>query len=144
MSWIEEIRHDIDSLPDSPKALRKFGLIIGTVFIVLFGMSMWKGWFGSDTGILLGIIGLLFIGIGIIAPSALRRPHVMWMSIAIILGSLVSRIILSILFFIVMTPIAAIAKVAGKTFFQKHRDGTKETYWITRDTSKHIDYEKMH
>ena len=144
MNWIDEIRHDIDSLPESPKALRKFGLIVGLVFLVLFGMSLWKGWFGTDTGILLGIVGVLFIGIGLIAPAALRHPHVVWMSIAIILGSLVSRIILTILFFIVITPIAGIARMFGKHFYQKHHDPRAATYWISRESSKHIDYEKMH
>ena len=52
-----------------------------------------------------------------------------------ILGSIISPIVMGIIFFLVVTPIGFILRILGKDLLNKKYDKEKETYWIKRDTS---------
>jgi hypothetical protein len=44
MSWISDIRNEVKRLDRSRKALRKFGIVVGSVFLVLTGWLWFKSW----------------------------------------------------------------------------------------------------
>jgi hypothetical protein len=142
MNWINEIRDDIRKLPQSAKSLRTFGLVVGTAFLLIGLLAYLKGW-SAGTEFVSGGAGILLIVLGLILPAALKRIHKVWMGFAIVLGSIVSRIILTILFFVIISPIAVIARMMGKKFIQQHRNPSGGSYWIRRDPARTMDYEKM-
>lgn len=139
MSWIKDVIHELNNLDLSVKSLRKFGITIGIVFIlisVLFWDTVGVRFFFLSAGIILFISGLLL-------PAGLKTIYKFWMGLAFALGWIVSRMILTLLFIFVMIPIGFIAKVFGKKFLDlKWKDG-KKTYWINR-SNREIDYEKMY
>jgi hypothetical protein len=67
------------------------------------------------------------------------------MGLAIVLGFVMSRIILSILFYLILTPISFLAKISGKKFMVLKFDKSIETYWEKRTVidKKPIDYERQ-
>ncbi len=143
MYWIEDIRREIASVRSSQKDLKKFGCLIGGVIILISGFALWKQWWNSNIIITLGICGFLLIAFGISKPLSLKRIHRYWMIFAIFLGSIISRIILSFLFYIILTPLAQIAKVFKKRFFSVYRDENQTSFWIDRQNGKSINYERM-
>lgn len=143
MNWIDELRNDISAIRSSPRDLRKFGVIVGSVFVLLTGFAFWKEWWSPIIVYAVGIAGFALIVGGLIFAESLRTVHRYWMGLAIVVGSIVSRIILFLLFFLVLTPLAMAAKVFGKKFFISYRDTTRSTYWIQRDRTKPIHYERM-
>jgi hypothetical protein len=141
MSWISDVKHDLGKLDLTEKSLKKFGFTVGAVLILLYGWFYYKDIFLVFRTILL-IAGFILLLGGFLFPGKLKSVYKVWMGLAFVLGWLVSRIILTILFFLVMFPVGVIAKLAGKKFIDQDVNKNSKSYWIKRDSSK-IQYEKM-
>lgn len=143
MSWIDDVKYELDKLDLSLKSLKKFGLTIGIIFIIV---SLWMIFFNSFSNIVsfaLLIAGsFLFIN-GMFFQKKLASIYKFWMGIAFVLGWFVSRILLSIIFAFLITPIALIAKLFSKSFLSLSFDKKVDTYWIKKENSK-INYKKMY
>jgi hypothetical protein len=143
MSWIDEVRHDISTIQSTSNDLKKFGLTIGSVFLLLCVVAFWKGWWNTPVLLIVVSFGIFLVISGKFFSQLLRVIHRWWMSFAIILGSVVSRIILFIVFFTIVSFISIAARIFGKKFYINHKDHRRSSYWIGRDQSKHINYERM-
>jgi hypothetical protein len=81
-------------------------------------------------------------GVGAKLPQPLRTPYRMWMAFALALGWVVSRLVLVLLFALVLTPVALVARLAGKRFLDLRADPSAQTYWVPRE--QRSQYEKMY
>ena len=143
MSLISDIKVEIKLLPLTRKDLRKFGILVGGIFLILCAYLFLTG--GSELfgWIFLIVGGFLFLS-GLIIPAILKKVYLIWMTGALVLGWVMSRVIITILFFFILTPIALIAKIFGKKFLDlDFRDG-KTSYWVIKETEKKINYTKMY
>jgi len=143
MRWIEDIRKDIVSIKSSPKELKKFGLLVGGVLIIISGFAIWKQWWTPYFTYTVVVCGVTLVFLGILFPASLKIIHHYWMGFAIILGSIISRIILSFLFYFILTPLAITAKLFNKRFFFLYKEKKRSSYWIDRESTKPINYERM-
>lgn len=135
------ILDEIKNIKESPKDLRKFGLTIGIVLLIIASILFFNN--KPSRFIFLGL-GFIFILAGLIAPTALRYVNRVWMTLAIILGWVMTRVILSILFYIIITPISLIAKISGKKFLDLKIDRNRASYWEKRKgESTPADYERQ-
>ena len=143
MSLISDVKTEINAFPLTSRDLRKFGILVGGVFLILYALIFLTD--GSEIlkWIFLILGGSLFLG-GLVIPDSLKRVYLVWMTGALILGWIMSRVILTILFFLILTPIALIAKVSGKKFLDLNFRDSKSSYWILRDPAKKINYNKMY
>ncbi|UCF05417.1 MAG: hypothetical protein JSV33_16150 [bacterium] len=133
---------DIKNIKSAKGDLRKFGLTVG-IALCLFGALFW--WRGKDFYIYLIAIGGAFILLGLAVPIVLKPIQKVWMTFAILLGWVMTRVILSILFFVMITPIGFISKLFGKDFLSLKFDKEAGTYWLPKDidTSSARDYESQ-
>jgi hypothetical protein len=136
------IREEIKKLKTGERELRKFGWLVGGVLIAL-SILMWlrhRTYFPYflAPGIALVVFGFLF-------PKALKHVYIAWMSLAIVLGFVVSNIILTLFFFLVITPIGLTARLLGKDFLRLKIDRETPTYWIRREqiTKTPAEYEQQ-
>jgi len=124
---------DIKKIKSEKSDLRKFGLSVGIV-LGLLGVLFW--WRGKDFYSYFLFVSLILISLGLIAPAALKPFQKTWMRVAVIMGWFMTRLILSVLFYAVITPIGLIAKVSGKEFLDKKFDKLANknitSYWIHR------------
>ncbi len=111
------------------KELRSFGVVMGIASGLLGGFLLWKGRVSS--GFFL-ILSAHMFGFAIFAPILLKPLHKIWMGFAIVMGWIVTRVILIILYYAVLTPISGIARLCGKRFLDTDFKADKETYWISR------------
>ena len=58
------------------------------------------------------------------------------LALSMILGAIVSTILLTVLFYLVVTPIGLLAQVTGKDFLSRKLEPGAASYWILRDVSK--------
>ena len=123
---IEELKH----IKESKKDLRKFGLTVG---IVLLMISVILFMLDKSSYVYFGIIGGVLVLAGILFPSVLKTVNKVWMTLALILGWFMSRVILTILFYLVLTPIGFIAKIFGKRFLSLNIDQEEKSYWEKRE-----------
>jgi hypothetical protein len=141
MSWISDIGDQLAALDTSRGKLRGFGVTVGLVLAVL-SLIYRKG--GGPVPIGLGTVGIVLVLAGLTFPQILLGAYRIWMGFALALGWIVSRIILTILFYLVMTPVSLIARLAGKEFLDVRWNRKRNSYWIDRDTTKTVDHEEMY
>lgn len=99
-------------------------LVIATglmVFWILFGLKEL-----IYAGIAIGVIGAFI-------PAIAKWIHWLWYKIAEVMGYIMSRVLLSIVFFLFLFPIALIYRMFNKDVLQLKRK--TDTYWTTRDHS---------
>ena len=114
----------------SAHKLRKFGLTVGGAFLV-FGALRGYLHYGNLAIVLLGIGGVL-IAFGLAFPTALAPVEKAWMALAHVLAFINTRIILTLLFYLVFTPIGLIARMVKDPLDRKLHDGNT-SYWFRRD-----------
>ena len=137
------IRAEIQELDTSPRNLRKFGLVVGGVFGLL---AVWFWWRGKAFYPYVLIPGVSLVVFGLIWPKLLKQVYVIWMSLALVLGLIVSTALLTILFYLVVTPVGLVARLSGKDFLSQKLDPNANSYWIERDRSiprRMNDYEQQ-
>lgn len=76
-------------------------------------------------------LGLLISGF--LFPKALKSVYLVWMTLAIMLGFVVSNVILIAFFFLVITPVGLIARSLGKDFLGLKISRSTPTYWVPRE-----------
>jgi hypothetical protein len=127
---VSELIQDIKGIDTSPKKIRDFGITFFVIFSVIGGVLIYKGRpFGYGA---IGL-GLLFLFAGLWVKSSLKGLFKVWMGFAAVLGFFMSRIILCILFYLVVTPIGVITRLLGKDLLNQRWDQEAESYWIKKD-----------
>lgn len=136
------ILEEIKNIKETKKDLRKFGLTVGIVIAIISAVLFY---YERASYFYFGLAAMLLIIPAIVFPQVLRPLNKIWMSLAIILGWFMTRVILSILYYLILTPIGWIAKIAGKEFLDLNWKEKKESYWIKRDKKipGRIDYERQ-
>jgi hypothetical protein len=136
------IKEEIKNIKESEKDLRKFGLTIGIIIILIAALLFWKQ---KPSFIYFFPVGLFLVLAGILTPALLRPLNKGWMIFSVLLGWVMTRVILSVLYYIILTPIGIIAKISGKKFLELKIDKSKESYWEKRVKTElnTADYERQ-
>ena len=132
---IEEIKN----IKTNKEEIRKFGFLIGGVLIAVSIFMLWKALSYYQ---LVFIIGAIFIILGFFIPMVLKPIYIIWMTFATILGWIMTRVILAVLFYLIVTPIGLIARIFGVNFLDLSWNDNVKSYWNTRD-KKVSDIEKQ-
>ena len=111
---------------------RTFGLVIGAVLAILALVPLVHG--GEVRLWLLGP-AVLLLAVAAIAPRFLAPLNLAWFWVGKILSLIVSPIVMTVLFFVTITPIAATVRWLGKDLLRLRRRRDLSTYWIERDRS---------
>ena len=135
---IEEIKN----IKSGKSDLRKFGITIGLFLMILAGFLLWRG--RESFGIFL-ISGLVLLVLGLTIPVVLKPIYWIWMVLAVILGWIMTRVILTLLFYMVLTPIGVFGRLSGSRFLDLNWDKSENTYWNYRATKQqdNEDYERQ-
>ncbi len=125
------ILQDIKKIKSREKDLRSFAKVMGFFFLILGAFLWWRG--KSSFGILLAISIFFFLS-GSFFPKLLLPLQKAWMTLSILIGWVMSRIILSLIFYGVLTPLSLLARLTGKKFLNLgFRDSDVSSYWISRE-----------
>lgn len=111
------------------KELRKFGLVMGTFFALIFGLGfpfilkrpipLWP-W----------IVAALFWLPALFLPVSLKWVYVGWMKLAQVLNWISSHLVLGLLFYLVITPLGLLMRLFGRDPMAQKRTGTETTYRV--------------
>ena len=119
--------------PVSDKQARKTALIVAAVLALI---SVWNIYRGRFTVVaVFGAIAVLLTMIGLFVPVAARGFHRLWMGIAGVLGYVNSRILLTILYYLLLTPYGLISRVFGRDPLDR-RGASRDTYWVKRESTR--------
>ncbi len=127
------IIEEIKKIKSEKKELRQFGITMGIVLALLAGLLFWRE---KDYYLYLLIFSIMFFFIGLALPVILKPIHKIWMTLATLMGWFMTRLIIIIAFYLLVTPIGLLARLCGKTFLDTKFERNVNSYWIPRKTVK--------
>ena len=122
---IEELRN----IKGTRENLRKFAITVTVVLAVIGVVLLWKNRAGYQY---LWLIAGLLIVCGWAVPAILKPLYFVWLAFAALLGWIMTRVILGILFYIIFTPIGVIGRMLGKRFLDLRWKAAVDSYWEYR------------
>lgn len=108
---------------------RQFALILALVFLVIGGLTIRHSLVGGSVWLALGAVFGLLAWWG---PPWLEPLHRVWMLLAGAMGFVMTRVILSVLFYLVLTPVALFSRVIGKRYLDQGFRDQRVSYWVAR------------
>ncbi len=107
--------------------IRKFGIVMIVGFGLIGGFLAWRGYVTAPRVLWAfgGALGLLALA----APGPARPVHKVWMGFAHVLGRINTTILLSVFYYLVVTPLALIFKLIGRDALHRRFDPSAASYW---------------
>lgn len=130
---------------------RSFGFLFTAIFLVVGGWSYlkplagcarhWRELAETCPPMLQGltpnfwalIVSGIFLLASLVYPKVLRPLNRLWMAFGHVLHIVVSSLVLGILFFLVMTPLGLLMRLARRDALALKRDPAAASYWISRN-----------
>ena len=118
--------HSSQNLPSN----RNFGFLFAGVFALL---SAYAAYQGAEPHRVYGwlIAGVVVGLVAIVAPTALTPFNKAWMKLGDLMGRVVSPLVLGVIFFVLITPIALITRLFGRDELRLKKANVS-SYWIDR------------
>ena len=108
---------------------RSFGIVFTLVFLAV---GVWVVSGGQSKGWLFFVSAALFLVVAIARPSILGPLNRAWAKLGLLLGQVFNPILLGVVFFLVVTPMAVIRRLLGKDSLHLKSKSNLESYWIDR------------
>jgi multisubunit Na+/H+ antiporter MnhG subunit len=115
---------------NTTKDFRNFGLTIG-IILAIFGVV---GFINTKSQAINYLLISLFLLIpALVYPTVLKLPYILWMKLGDILGFIMTRVILAILFYLVLTPTTLVLRIVKKDLLNLKFEPKKSSYWLKKD-----------
>jgi len=112
---------------------RNFGLVFFFVFLIV---SLWPLINEGSPRYWSIVIAVIFLILGLLNSKLLTPLNKLWFKFGLFLGSIISPIIMGIIFFLVIAPTGLVIKLMGKDLLDKKYNNKKKSYWINRTKTK--------
>ncbi len=109
---------------------RSLGIVFAAVFAIVGLFPLWSG---GAVRLWALIVAGLFVAFALIAPALLGPLNRLWFRFGMLLNRIVSPLVIGLLFFLTVTPMALIMRLAGKDPLRLRFDKAAESYWIPRN-----------
>ena len=138
MAIIEEIKN----IKDDKSDWKEFGITMGVILAIIGCYLLWKKNNYYEYSLFLAVV---FFMTGLIFPSLLKPVYKAWMALSVVMGFIMTRIIMVIIFYLIVTPLGLIASMTGKEFLDMKIDKSAKSYWIVREKIQKVksDYERQ-
>ena len=108
---------------------RSFGLVFFVVFLII---ALWPLKSGEEFRLWSLVLSIIFFILGIFNSRLLTPLNRLWFKFGIFLGTIVSPIVMGIVFFLVVTPTGVFMHLLGKDLLKMRKVQNTSTYWIKR------------
>jgi len=109
--------------------LKTFSLIWSFIFFLI---TIYPIFFGFDIRIWSFFPAIVFAIIAFFKPVMLKYFYIVWVKLGNIIGSIISKITMLILYFFIFTPVSIILKLLGRDLLNKKIILNKKSYWLSR------------
>ena len=119
----------MNSNSTSSKDIRRFGVIAFVFFGALSGIGFWTN--KAVPAYLFGFLSVLGCGF-ILMPTRLKPIYDGWVKIAHFIGKVVTTLVLTLMYYLVITPAALIKRLFGGRPLPVRPDKEASSYWVAR------------
>ncbi len=113
----------------TPGTERSFGLVLAIVFICI---AIWPVLFNETIRIWALLIASTLLFLALFIPKSLKLANLLWFKLGMLLGTVVTPIVMALLFFLTIVPTGLIMKAMGKDLLSQRMNKTTASYWISR------------
>jgi len=117
------------NLNSTNKDIRKFGLVALVFFGALCGVALWQA--STAMGLFFGFLSLLGLGF-LLVPGPMAPVYRGWLKVAHFIGTVLTMVMLSLSFYLVITPAAWLKRIFGGAPLPLKPDPEASTYWVAR------------
>ena len=123
------------------KGLRDFGLLIGGLIAVLFGLAVpllrrhslpWWPW---------AVCGVLVL-LALVAPKSLNPVYHAWMRFGLILNKIETPIVLGIVFYLIIWPMGVLKNIFGEDAMRRKLNRKMDTYRVPSKARTKVSMER--
>lgn len=108
---------------------RSFGIVFAIVFTIIGTLPLINE---GELRLWSLLIAVVFLSLGFLAPGVLRPLNIIWFKFGLLLGRIIAPIVISLLFFITVTPTAIVMRMLRKDLLRLKLDRNAKSYWISR------------
>ena len=132
---------EIKNIKTSIKDLKSFGFTMGVILSIISAALFY---YNNNIFQTIAILSSVFIGFGVLLPIVLKPIYMVWMIFALIFGWIMTRVILGIVFYFIITPIGLLTRLLGEDFLGL-RITNSNSFWNQRNSADEMnqDYEKQ-
>ena len=112
---------------------KSFGFVFFIIFLVV---ALWPLLNDGNIRIWSVILSLVFLILGFLNSKILTPLNKLWIRFGILLGTIVSPLVMGIVYFGVVTPIGILMRLLGKDILNLKIDKKKNTYWLVKGKIK--------
>ena len=111
---------------------KNFGIVF---FVVFFIISVYPLLYGQNLRFWSLIVAIIFLALGLLNSNILTPLNKVWFKFGLFLGRIISPIVMSMIFFLVVTPISFVMRILGKDVLNLKKNNSN-TYWIKKSGPK--------
>jgi len=108
---------------------KSFGIVFFVFFLIISLFPLLKD---GNIRIWAMVLAIIFLILGLLNSTILNPLNKIWIKFGILLGTIISPIVMGIVFFVVVTPTSLIMRILGKNLLGLKKDNTKRSYWLER------------
>ena len=108
---------------------RNFGLVFGAIFLII---GIYPLLYNQEIYYWSCFISIFFFFLSIFFPKTLIIPNKLWFKFGLLLGKFVSPIVMSMIFFLTITPMGLVIKLLRKDLINQKINKKAKSYWIKR------------
>jgi hypothetical protein len=113
---------DVYVPPAQAPSHRSFGITVGSALALIAIVSAWRG--HAVRAEALAAVAVALAVTALVRPTLLAAPARAWMAVGHALGWFNSRVLLTVMFFVVLWPIGALARLFGNDPLERRRRGS--------------------
>ena len=115
--------------PKEHSSEKSFGIVFSILFLIL---GVFPFIFGSDWRLWSLLVSCVLIIVTFFRPKFLSIPSKLWLKTGSVLGAVISPVVMSLIYFLVFTPIGLFMRLRGIDILKKKLDKNADSYWEPR------------
>lgn len=126
--------------PKTKLQLQKFALTLAICFGIVSFLIGRKSPTIGVTELITNLLALLLLIAGLLFPLKLQKVEQLWTIFGEKIGAVMSLVILCILYYLLIVPMACGMRLFGKKLLALSFDSTEKSYWIQKDNTDERHY----
>lgn len=114
---------------------KKFGLFFSGLFLITSGYLYWVP--NAEWAFFSFAMAIIFLAVSLLKDDLLLPLNWLWMRLGFLLGTIVSPIILGLIFFGLFFPMACVMRLGGRDELKLNRRDQK-SYWVSRNDATQL------
>ncbi len=126
-------------LKEKPVEWIKFTAVIGVAVNLVAWMLWWRGRMAFEVPIATAVGAALAVGTALVRPRWFRGFYRGGMTVSFHIGQVIGKVLLTLFFFLVVTPMGLLLRLFGKDLLHLHWDRQDTTWWQPAKNSRQFD-----